>query len=63
MKQEYIRAKDLSKILNLSLTTIWRLNKAPDFPKAIKLTSRCTVWKLDEINNWLESRKGEKDEF
>jgi predicted DNA-binding transcriptional regulator AlpA len=55
-KQEIIRRQELSSILQISLTTIWRLTKARKMPQPIRLSSRIIGWRRVEIENWLNNK-------
>jgi prophage regulatory protein len=39
---------------------IWRLEKAGQFPKRIKLGSHRVGWSERELYNWIEQRKAER---
>lgn len=48
--------KETAKTLGLSVSTIYRfLKHDPNFPKAIKLTRKKTVFKEEEICKWIGS--------
>jgi predicted DNA-binding transcriptional regulator AlpA len=54
----FISVKEVSGILGIGVSTAWNwLNNNPDFPRSIKLTTRCTRWSLNEINSFAESLK------
>lgn len=53
----YVRIKELSDMLGIGKSTIYRSVKDGKFPKQIKLTERTSVWKLSEINDWIDERK------
>ncbi|ELF1738364.1 AlpA family phage regulatory protein [Klebsiella pneumoniae] len=50
----YVRPKDLAHHLSVSISTIWRYAKRPDFPMPVKLSEKVTAFNLDEINEWCE---------
>ncbi len=52
-----IRWPQLSEIIGLSRTQIWRLEKSGDFPKRIQLSKNSVGWEENEIQNWIQSRK------
>lgn len=52
-----IRPRYLQALTGLSRTTIWRLERAGEFPKRIKLSSGAVGYKLDEIQAWIDSRE------
>lgn len=47
-----VRAKELARLLNVSLVSIRRMDSAGKLPKPIKLGG-CVVWRIDEIQDWL----------
>jgi prophage regulatory protein len=53
----YIRLKELTLILSMSSSNIYRLIKDGKFPKQIKLTERTSVWRLSVIEKWVEDRE------
>lgn len=55
--EQVIRAKSLPSITGLSRTTIWRLEKAGNFPKRVKLSAGAIGWRLSEVMDWLNSRE------
>ena len=52
-----IRKKELHKLVPLSSSTIYELEKQGSFPRRFFLTPRCVVWKLSEILIWLEEQQ------
>jgi prophage regulatory protein len=55
--------KDVIKMIGLSPVTLWRMEKAGNFPNRIKLGPRRIGWREDDVNSWIESRpsvEGEK---
>jgi len=53
----FIRIKDLVKFVPISKAHIWRLSRAGKFPRAIRLSERCTAWKKSEVEAWLAERE------
>jgi prophage regulatory protein len=52
-----LKPKDVIQRTGLSKVTIWRLERAGEFPKRIFLSDRCRGWDEEEINKWLKTRK------
>ena len=52
-----IRRAELRKIVPLSDTTIYDMERRGDFPRRFYLTSKCVVWDLDEVQQWLATRR------
>ncbi|HDU2809514.1 TPA: AlpA family phage regulatory protein, partial [Klebsiella pneumoniae] len=40
----YVRPKDLATHLSVSISTIWRYAKRPDFPMPVKLSEKVTAF-------------------
>ena len=53
-----LTAKDLSRVLKLSVRSIWRLRSAEKFPAPIKV-GRSARWDQRDIAQFLEGLKGE----
>jgi prophage regulatory protein len=51
-----LRKSEVSQMVGLSTVTIWRLEKAGNFPSRVQLGPRCVGWKEEEIDQWIESR-------
>lgn len=53
-----VRPKEGAAIIGTSLPTFWRYRKQhDDFPQAMRLSARCTVFDEAELIAWRESRK------
>ena len=57
IEDRFIRMNELSPMLGLAQSTIYRLIKENKFPKQIKLTERTVVWRLSVINKWVEDKE------
>lgn len=62
---EILRFKDISKLLKLSRSTIWRRIQSGDFPKPFTLgggdaANAAKGWSCDDINSWIERQKTDK---
>ena len=55
MKQKLYRISELTEVLSLSKSTIWKLTREKLFPQPSKLTDRITVWKDRDIEEWIDS--------
>lgn len=56
-EKPYIRRHELRRIVPLSDTTIYELERKGEFPKRFSLSPRCVVWYLDEVSAWVEARR------
>ena len=52
-----IRRHELHQIVPLAETTIYEMEQRGEFPRRFRLTARCVVWDLEEIEAWIEGRK------
>jgi|TARA_B110000858_G_scaffold12504_1_gene12742 prophage regulatory protein len=57
-----IKISEVKQLTTLSNASIYRLIKLGEFPKQLKLAERSSGWLLEEINNWLESKRINRDE-
>jgi prophage regulatory protein len=58
-----IRFPELKKLCGLSRSTVWRLEKAGEFPKKIQIGARAIAWLFDEIQLWIETKKENRKSF
>lgn len=54
---EIIRPRDLPQATGLSKTQIWRLSKADQFVKKLKLSNGCVGFLRSDVEAWLASRQ------
>lgn len=52
-----IRRHELHQIVPLAETTIYEMEQRGEFPRRFRLTARCVVWDLEEVETWIEGRK------
>jgi predicted DNA-binding transcriptional regulator AlpA len=52
-----IRTAELTKMVGMSRTTIWRMEKSGEFPARVSLGAGSIAWRLSEINQWIQSRE------
>ncbi|MFC2994289.1 helix-turn-helix transcriptional regulator [Acinetobacter sichuanensis] len=56
-KTKNISARPASQgLIGVSDKTIWQWVKRGEFPPPIKLTDSVTVWRLSEIQAWMQSK-------
>jgi prophage regulatory protein len=51
-----IRLPEVLRRVPYSATTIWRKEKAGQFPRRVQLGPMASAWYEDEIDTWIESR-------
>ena len=56
-----IDKKKVSRLVSLSCTTIWRMEKAGKFPKRLKVGPNRVAWLLSDINSWVACLKNGKE--
>ncbi len=57
LKSQSIRPKTAAELLGIGTSTFWRWAKErTDFPKARKLSSRCTVFDVSELVAWRDAQ-------
>lgn len=59
---QIIRPSELKTILNVSLQTIYRLEKRGELPNRIKISQRAAGWLKSDIQAFLESKREPKNE-
>ncbi|PIS10375.1 MAG: hypothetical protein COT73_09675 [Bdellovibrio sp. CG10_big_fil_rev_8_21_14_0_10_47_8] len=50
-----IREQELQKITGLSRSTLWRLEKAGNFPKRLKLGGYSIGWRETDVTAWIDN--------
>lgn len=50
-------ARGIAPMIPISRSSIWRLVKSGQFPAPIRLSARITVWRVEEVRAWLQSRE------
>ncbi|MCF8183022.1 MAG: AlpA family phage regulatory protein [Limnohabitans sp.] len=62
MQKKTYRVKDLAEMLSMGESTIWKLcsDKNNNFPQPIKITSRLTLWKEEDIQAWLDNQNAKE---
>lgn len=59
--ENLLRPKDLSERLSISIPTLYRRMKEPDFPKKVRISSQAIGFKESEVLAWIESQKEESE--
>lgn len=55
MKSRLIRKKELLEVTGLSASTIWRLEKAGNFPRRCKIGNYSVAWIEKEVSDWINN--------
>ena len=56
MKEKYLSAPQVAKILNISKEKVFLLAKYGLFPKPILLHTGAQLWSKTAVNNWMNMR-------
>lgn len=56
LKDQIIRPRNIPSFTGLSKTTIWRLERAGNFPKRVKLSAGAVGYHLSDVQAWLATR-------
>lgn len=54
--EELILRHDLKRLVPLSGTTIWRMERRGEFPRRIAISEKRVAWRRSEIEAWIEQR-------
>jgi len=52
-----VRIPKVMEKTGVARSTIWLWVKEKKFPSPIKLSERVTVWKLSDIEDWIEAKQ------
>jgi prophage regulatory protein len=52
----FLRVPDVVKLTGLHRSSLWRLERAGDFPKRVRLTSNTVAWRASEVAAWIARR-------
>lgn len=52
-----LRPKEAAVYLSVSLTSFWRIVKRGELPKGIKVSPRCSVWRVEVLDNYLAQKE------
>ena len=51
-----LRTPEVVRLTGLSRVTLWRLERAKNFPSRLRLAANSVGWREDEVIQWIESR-------
>ncbi len=55
MDFKLLTQKQVVDLVGLSRTTIWRLERAGQFPRRLQVSTKAVRWNQAEIVDWIES--------
>jgi len=53
-----LRLSEVEQIVKLKKPTIYRLAREGKFPKPLKIGDRASRWSYNDIQKWIEERRG-----
>ncbi len=56
MNSKLLTQKQVVDLVGLSRTTIWRLERAGQFPRRLQVSTKAVRWNQAEILDWINSR-------
>jgi len=54
--EKFVRVNEISQCLTVSQATIWRWVAQGTFPQPIKLSTRVTVWRKTELDDFFTKK-------
>jgi prophage regulatory protein len=54
----FVRTKDVTRMIGVSRTTLWRMVRAGTFPRPVRIATRATGHVLEEVEAWMADRAG-----
>ena len=57
---KYLLLRDVSEMVGLKQSTLYEKMRYNHFPKPLKVDIR-SIWKLSDINEYLEGRRGKEE--
>lgn len=55
--EQIIRPRNIPTVTGLSRTSIWRLERAGNFPHRVQLSAGAVGWRMSEVQAWLDGRQ------
>lgn len=60
--QGFLRAAEVMRIIGVSRTTLWRMEREGKFPKRRSISGAAVGWREDEVQEWIDSRRTVEEE-
>lgn len=61
IEEQFLTVKEVSQRLSIGRSTVWAWAYDDKFPKPVRLSSRCTRWRLSDIISWENSKASAND--
>jgi predicted DNA-binding transcriptional regulator AlpA len=56
MQAELLREKHVRQLVPVAHSTLWAWVKHQKFPSPVKLSERVTVWRREDVENWIAAK-------
>lgn len=63
LDEQFLSVKEVCQRLSIGKSTVWAWSMENKFPKPVRLSSRCTRWRLSDIVSWEQDMASANDEF
>ena len=57
MESRILRCPEVCHRTGMSKATVYRLVKAGQFPKSVKLSARLRGWRSEDVQDWISNRE------
>ena len=54
---EFLTVREVCRITRMSRSTLWRMERAGNFPKRVRRTDATVAWRASEVHAWIAARK------
>ena len=58
-QKKLVRAKEAAAMLGIGVSTLWKWVKAGRLPQGVRLSARCTCWRLADIERFIDDKADE----
>ena len=56
----FLRQPQVLRLVPVSKSTLWRRVGEGMFPTPVKLSSRVTAWRVEDVRDWIEAQAGQR---
>jgi len=61
MNNQFLRIPKVMELTGLAKSTVWLWVKQGKLPSPIKLSTRVTVWKRSDLEEWINAQSNEEE--
>lgn len=62
LDEQFLTVKEVCQRLSIGKSTVWAWSMENKFPKPVRLSTRCTRWRLSEIVLWERDMSSANDD-